>query len=295
MIPSNSGDLSRGTGADQRADRPTCRPAVLAIAAGMSLLSQPAWAQVDLPLNLQPIGVPDYVVAGVGLAPDYLGSDDYTVGVAPFARFSLDALGDRYISLLANTVEVNLVKDPNWRVGPAGVLRLDRSDVEDEVVDRLQGVGVAFEFGMFAAYEIVDPEDPRDRLRFGAQFRHDITGVHNGWLIDASIARSFVLGESTTIAASVGSTFASGDYFDTYFSVDPFNSVASGLPVFDAGAGFRDVRFNLVLIQSLSPSWHIGAGANYRRLLSDAADSPIVADRGSADQFVFGIGGGYSW
>jgi MipA family protein len=45
-----------------------------------------------------------------------------------------------------------------------------------------------------------------------------------------------------------------------------------------------------MVMQSLSENWHVGAGILYSRLLSEAADSPIVVDRGSANQIVGGIG-----
>lgn len=70
---------------------------------------------------------------------------------------------------------------------------------------------------------------------------------------------------------------------------------AADLPVCDADTGSRDVRINVVLMQSFSRTWHLGIGMNYRRLMDDAADSPVVADRGTANQFVFGIGGAYAW
>jgi hypothetical protein len=46
----------------------------------------------------------------------------------------------------------------------------------------------------------------------------------------------------------------------------------------------RDARIGAGLIQSLSPSGCIGVGGLYARLLADAARSPLVRDRGSANQ-----------
>ncbi len=42
-------------------------------------------------------------------------------------------------------------------------------------------------------------------------------------------------------------------------------------------------------------NWHLGAGVMYKRLLNDAADSPVVDDRGSADQLLAVVAGIYSW
>jgi outer membrane protein len=57
----------------------------------------------------------------------------------------------------------------------------------------------------------------------------------------------------------------------------------------------RDIRVPLVAIFSFSEKWHVAGGVIYSRLLGDAADSPIVDNRGSEDQFFAGIGIAYAW
>ena len=78
------------------------------------------------------------------------------------------------------------------------------------------------------------------------------------------------------------------------FDVLPGASAASGLPVYRTGAGMRDVRATLVVVQSFSRSWHVGAGLLYSHLLSGAADSPVV-QRGSSEQLIGGVGVAYAW
>jgi outer membrane protein len=73
------------------------------------------------------------------------------------------------------------------------------------------------------------------------------------------------------------------------------DSERSGLPVYDAGAAVKDFRITPGLVIHFSYHWHLGVGLRYQRLLSDAADSPVVDDRGSANQFITGLGLGYSW
>jgi len=53
----------------------------------------------------------------------------------------------------------------------------------------------------------------------------------------------------------------------------------------------RDVRGWAAAMYHLSQNWHLGAGALYSRLLGDAADSPLVADRGSKNQWISGVMG----
>jgi outer membrane scaffolding protein for murein synthesis (MipA/OmpV family) len=78
---------------------------------------------------------------------------------------------------------------------------------------------------------------------------------------------------------------------DEYFGVTADDSLASGLAVYTPGGGVRDARAWLVALVHLGPQWHVGAGVLYSRLVGDAADSPLVSDRGSQNQWVYGVGG----
>ncbi|MGL4281156.1 MAG: hypothetical protein ACRCS0_12370, partial [Albidovulum sp.] len=90
--------------------------ALIPAASLLALAGSAALAQ-DLSLAGGPAHLPNYAGLGIGGLPDYLGSDNYTGGVAPFGRLSLG--GDRYVSLEGNYLSMNLLDHPNWRVGPA--------------------------------------------------------------------------------------------------------------------------------------------------------------------------------
>jgi outer membrane scaffolding protein for murein synthesis (MipA/OmpV family) len=80
---------------------------------------------------------------------------------------------------------------------------------------------------------------------------------------------------------------------DSFFGIDGAQSAASGLEPFEAEAGLKDVGLSLRLNYGLTERWSILASGEYRRLLGDAADSPIVADEGSADQLQSFVALGY--
>ena len=122
-----------------------------------------------------------------------------------------------------------------------------------------------------------------------------MTGSHNGWTAGVSGYVMRPVARAVTLAGGAAATYGSGNYMDTYFGVTPEDSLASGLPVYRAGAGARDVRGWIVGTLHLSPRWHVGAGFLYARLLGDAADSPIVDERGNANQWIYGAGALYSW
>jgi outer membrane scaffolding protein for murein synthesis (MipA/OmpV family) len=61
----------------------------------------------------------------------------------------------------------------------------------------------------------------------------------------------------------------------------------------------KDWSLGLILGQSLGrdlrKGWSLFGLANYSRLVGDFRRSPLVADRGSADQWFGAVGLGYSW
>jgi MipA family protein len=103
------------------------------------------------------------------------------------------------------------------------------------------------------------------------------------------------LTDSLTLISSLSTTYMSADYANSYFGVTALGSAASGLPVFDAGAGFRDVGVTFVANYELNENWSLNGIGSFTRLLGDAAASPIVAERGSSNQFLGGLGFSYTF
>ena len=81
----------------------------------------------------------------------------------------------------------------------------------------------------------------------------------------------------------------------TYFGVDTKNVGTSGLSLFDAEGGFKDINITPAVVVHLSMNWHVAAGCKYFYLLGDAKDSPVVDDEGDPSQWIAGLGVAYSW
>ncbi len=129
----------------------------------MGIIAQSAKAD-DLVIPLE-VSQPNFVGLGVGGYPDYLGSDDTAVGVAPLARLSLG--GDRFVRVIVNDIRVNLLDDPNWRLGPVGVWRFGRDDVDDKVVRKVHEIDQSFSLGLFGGYVWQDPTEVRRQAGVG--------------------------------------------------------------------------------------------------------------------------------
>jgi outer membrane protein len=131
----------------------------------------------------------------------------------------------------------------------------------------------------------------------GAQVEwvHDVTDEHDGWLLTPEIHYRRPLGDNWKFNLAASTTWASDDYMETYFDVTPADSARSGLPVFSASDGFKDVGVKVVLAYSITERWDLGGIASFKRLLNDAEDSPVVDDAGDENQFIAGLYVSYSW
>ena len=217
---------------------------------------------------------------GVGLAPDYEGSDDYSAVPIPY----VDVKWSNHMSLnlLGNKAKVNLIPSPNWRGGVVGEYIPERDDVDNSKVDNLEDVDASLMFGGFFGFEFKNWSASIEAMADVADGNDGaIVRLLGGYKIPIDQAWSFSIGAFTT--------WADDDYMEAYFEIDPANAARSGLSTFDADSGFKDVGLNLTVSYNPWEHWGIMGLARYTRLLDDAEDSPVVEDEGDANQFSGGI------
>jgi outer membrane protein len=139
-------------------------------------------------------------------------------------------------------------------------------------------VGTALELGAFVSYTF--PGGSRVRLRA----RHDVISGHGGAIATADYLVPLLRTNRVTLGAIVAGTWASGAYMRSYFGVNAAQSAASGYPIFNATSGFKDVNTGLNAIYMIAQQWSVVGNVSYKRLIGQAADSPIVRIAGSPNQ-----------
>ena len=82
---------------------------------------------------------------------------------------------------------------------------------------------------------------------------------------------------------------ADNKYHDAFFGITPSQASLSGLDTFDADGGILSVGFSAAGILPLTEKAALTMLGGYQNLTADAADSPLVRDRGSRDQLFFGL------
>ena len=239
-------------------------------------------------------GINNFAGLVLGFAPDYFGSDEYTLGIAPVLKLQLGR-GKRYFRLLATEASLNVLNSRSWSFGPLINYRVGRSDIDDAVVSKMKDIEGTVEAGLFLGWQYVNETEMRNRLTVSLDVLYDVGGEHEGYLISAKARYWRPMGRALTWSIGVGGTYASDDYSSTYFGVNASNVGTSGLPFYSPGGGMRDINISPTLVLSLSRKLHLVGGIMISKLLGDVADSPVVDIRGSDIRIVGGFGFIYAW
>lgn len=222
--------------------------------------------------------------AGVGLAPDYEGSEDYEAVPMLYARTSWGD-GD-YLMLSGTQLRWNLLND-RIEFGPLLQWRPERDDVDSDQVDNLKKVDDAFEAGFFLT-GIWGP------WRATMEFAADVSGEHDGFLVTLGGDYKTDINQSLEMTFGASMTYASDNYMETYFQIDSGNRGTSTLPDYSADDGeIKDIGLRVVTDYKINPRWTVSGTLAYTHLLGDAADSPIVDDEGDEGQYFIGVMGIY--
>jgi outer membrane scaffolding protein for murein synthesis (MipA/OmpV family) len=271
----------------------------LAVAAAGALLVSsgvPGFA-ADLPYAprasapVAPYAVPaGWIVTVTGnavLGPSYPGSDEFSFVGYPSLSFRRVGEPKRF-STPDDGLSVSLYDTPAVRFGIVGRFRGGRDLDSDRRLLGLDEVDWAVEPGVFAEYW------PVHFLRTRAEVRRGFNG-HEGFVADfgADVVQRF-----GAMTLSVGPRLSLGDqeFTRTYFGVTAAESTRNGLlPAYRPSGGITSVGALASLSVDWSEQWSTTVSASYARLVRDAAESPIVRQFGSRDQFTVGASLSYSF
>ena len=213
-----------------------------------------------------------------GVSPDYEGSNDYEFGFGP----NISASWRDTIFYKSKSLGANLIRKKNLKAGLIATRATKRKEDDNDKLEGLGDVDSGIEVGGFVSYKTKP-------LRFKAEARQEVDSGHEGALVELSVGSDLPF-VKPLVYVELGTTWASDDYMENFFAIDSQQSSSSGLQRYNADAGFKDVNISISVGYPITNRWKIGATMEYKRLLGDAADSPIVDDK---NQFVAGLGLSY--
>lgn len=213
--------------------------------------------------------------------PEFKGSKDYEVQPLPFVALRYGR-GDYYVALEGPSLRVNLVPGGFVEAGPMIAYERGRNDdVKSLAVRRLGEIDAAVNAGVFVRKRF---DIGQDALTVGIEALTDAGKVHNGKLARFEVAYDRQLTDRWSLSVDASAAWADRKYMQTYFGVSATGAAASGLTPYAAKAGVESVDVGASLRYRISDRWSALARAGYSRLVDSAADSPIVAREGSANQ-----------
>jgi outer membrane protein len=252
------------------------RPSRLAVAA-LGLLAAgsalPA-AAVDLTLGL-----------GAGSAPDYEGSDNRAF--VPLWNVRLGNLYDpeTFVQVTGPELRSNFLPHPHLRLGLAGRYIADYDNVDDNRVQDLKGTDAAAMLGPTFGYDFLPGAETDAALELDVTY--DVAHG-NGALVTPRGRVKWMPAAALSAELRLSTSWASDDYMGNFFSINDSDAASSGLDAYSADEGFKDVTLGGSLTYRFAGNWSATGIASLGRMLGDAADSPVVDDRGSENQFAVG-------
>lgn len=245
---------------------------------------------IPAPANTQPglldaggaldAATPDVVLtvrAGVSFSPSYLGSSDYTLGPDIAARVDYLRFPSGFEYGSSRTVGFRT----GWGIQGSFRYLGDRDSDSNDEIRGLDNVDWAAEAGLGVGYE-------QRNWRVFTDVRYGFVG-HNAWVGEIGADGIAYPIEGLTLTAGPRLSFGDDRFARTYFGVSDSESVASGLPAYDANGGLLGAGVELGARYLFNERWGVEGAATWERLVNSAADSPVTAT-GSADQYSVRVG-----
>lgn len=222
---------------------------------------------------------------GVSYEPNYSGADASSPRLLLWAsgEYKTQNWGSFALDSGSLTLDPQLRwtfgDDKNYGIGLLLGYRAGRSDSDPSLIadngsDRLRGmgsVGAAIDGGVqgwVAVFGVPVFAQLRSALG-GDQGTLGVLGVY----LPLELTREFTL----TVLPSV--TWANDKQMQALYGVTAAQSAASGFTAYSAGAGWQNAALEVDGDWKIAGPWHLVGGVAYRRLLGDAADSPLVQDK----------------
>jgi outer membrane scaffolding protein for murein synthesis (MipA/OmpV family) len=229
-----------------------------------------------------------YGSAGLSLIPEYEGSNSYVL--LPYFEGRLN-YKNYYARFEGGAMRFNLWDSEEFHFGPLIGFRRGRGNVNSPVhffkhLDDSETAGAFLEWEHTA-------EDPRSGETVYLAADNGVIGEKGGWqvVLRGTARRPIEAINPGFIVSLTGDlAWSSKSYTQKYFGVSASDSLASGLPQFNAGSGFSRAGVALSVDQFLSRHFSVGLRGYYASLIGDSSSSPVTS---SSDQFFAGLVFGY--
>lgn len=120
---------------------------------------------------------------------------------------------------------------------------------------------------------------PLEFLVLQSSLRTGLGSNEDGTLAEFGGSAGVPLNSSVTLGATLGMTWANSAWRQDFFGINSNVATLSGLPAFQAGAGWQDFQTSIGVEWKMDPQYRLDARIDQWRLLGAAAASPITQAR----------------
>ena len=204
----------------------------------------------------------------VQVMPRYPGAQSARVQVLPL----LDIRYKDFAFLSAiEGLGINLSQSASHRLGIALTYDPGRSSHDAPVLKNLGSIRPAAEGKFFADYVIFP-------VVLRTDVRHSIGG-YPGVIADGAVYVPVFVSDHWVIFSGASFTWASRSFINAYFGISPAQANASGLPVYETGAGLRSAGLGSDMTWTINGHWLLNAALSAQRFSNRVYQSPLVQTR----------------
>lgn len=234
-----------------------------------------------------PAGKPAKFEGAVGLVlaarPSFSGSSDRKLspqlaGFVRYGRFTLTGAGG-FTTRRQDDVERGLDAELVRR-GPVRVNLALRFDPGRQQSDSAQLAGMG-DIKATLRTRLGLRWQPAPRWSVSLASSVDSLGRGGGYVVDAGVARSFVIDARQRVIVGASMAAAGARYLQTWYGVNAAQAAASGYAPYRARAGLRDIGAGATWRIEINPQWAAFTALGTTRLLGAAADSPLTRQTNS--------------
>ncbi|MDX2101877.1 MAG: MipA/OmpV family protein [Alphaproteobacteria bacterium] len=256
-----------------------CASLLTVVAALPAAAQQPPQPPAQQPARERaPEGWRFSVGAGALITPEYEGSKDSKVQALPVlsARYR-----NVFFASFQDGIGLNLSDDDRFRYGPIVRYRFGRDEKDHRALrgtgdrDGTPEVGAYFRWRFAGPFEV------------GVEARQGVGTGHGGFQVDLDLSASHRFGP-VRLSAGPKVSYSSEDLMRYDFGINASQASRSGYARYEPTGGLRSVGFGTNVGWQITPSFTLAGFASVSRLLSEAADSPLVK-AGNATQVTGGL------
>ncbi len=218
--------------------------------------------------------------------PSYEGSKRYLLSFKPIVDINKE--GDRVWQFFPNdAIGYDLFETDNFHAGPAANLSLQSRFHSPDIDFQFGKADVNLQGGVFAEYY------PVANVRTRVEALQGLTG-NTGFAVNLMADYIWKPAADWTLTAGPRTQIVNDEYASEYFSIQHALKTRQFVK-FRAEGGVLSAGGELTGAYALTNSLTTRFFVDYSKLAGDAADSPRVDIKGSADQVTVGIGASYKF